>query len=255
MVEKSILRSDSLDFWAPIAFLGKVDFFEIAVINPFMNRFQKGLLIPRGHVNCEITHHSDIDISKFHSTLFCVIGFFGAHLKSPSFVRDFFHYFSRVADRLNSLWLDFQFFPTTLFFWDFWGSVGTFVFLVLFPTLGVRFVLTPTTDRYAQPTQSAFGWCDPPSSTFFLWHLEAGGARRPPRPAIWYCSSNLFKPLNRCSHYPPESVIAFWNFSKIKKFFRKKKKIKKKNKIKIGQKFIFILLLFFLFFLYGGLGV
>ena len=76
MVKKPILRSNSLNFFAPIGFSGKVDFFKIAVINPFMNRFQKGLLIPRGHVNCEITHHSDIDISKFHSRLFCVIGFF-----------------------------------------------------------------------------------------------------------------------------------------------------------------------------------
>ena len=76
MVEKPILRSNSLNFFAPIGFSGKVDFFKIALINPFMNRFQKGLLIPRGHVNCEITHHSDINISKFHSRLLCVIGFF-----------------------------------------------------------------------------------------------------------------------------------------------------------------------------------
>ena len=136
MVEKSILRSYSLDFWAPIGFSGKVDFFEIAVKNPFMNRFQKGLLIPRGHVTSEITHHSDIDISKFHSRLFCVIGFFRYAPKISLIRRNFFHYFSRVADRLNSLRRDFHFFPTTLVFWDFWGSVGTFVFLVWFPTLG-----------------------------------------------------------------------------------------------------------------------
>ena len=98
---------------------GKGHFFKIALINPFMNRFQNGLLIPRGHVTSKILHQSDVYISKFHSTLFCVIGFFGTHLKSPSFVRDFFHYFSRVADMLNSLRREFQFFPTTLSFWDF----------------------------------------------------------------------------------------------------------------------------------------
>ena len=108
--------------------------------------------------------------------------FFGAHLKSPSFVRDFFHYFSRVADRLNSLWRDFHFFPTTLVFWDFWGTLGTFVILVWFPTLGVVFVLTHPTDRYSQSTQSVTVTCDPPQHTFFLWHLEAGGAWRPPGP-------------------------------------------------------------------------
>ena len=130
--------------------MGKVDFFQIAVTNPFMNRFQKGLLIPRGHSTCEITHHSDIDISKFHSRLFRVIGFF-RYAPKISLIRPkfFFYYFFRVADFLNSLWRDFHFFPTTLVFWDFWGSVGTFVFLVWFPTLGVVFVLTPLTDRYA----------------------------------------------------------------------------------------------------------
>ena len=76
----------------------------------------------------KITHHSDIDISKFHSRLFCVIGFFGKHLKFPSFVQNFFHYFSRVADKMNSLRREFHFFPTTLGFWDFRGSVGTFGF-------------------------------------------------------------------------------------------------------------------------------
>ena len=30
---------------------------------------------------------------------------------------------------LNSLQREFQFFPTTLGFWDFWGSVGTFRFI------------------------------------------------------------------------------------------------------------------------------
>ena len=76
MIKKPILRSNSLNFFAHIGFSGKVDFFKIALINPFMNRFQKGLLIPRGHSTFEITHHSDIDISKFHSRLFRVIGFF-----------------------------------------------------------------------------------------------------------------------------------------------------------------------------------
>ena len=93
MVKKPILRSYSLNLFAPIGFSGKVDFFKIAVINPFMNRFQKGLLIPRGHVNCKITHHSDIDISKFHSRLFCVIGFFRYAPKISLICRKFFSIF------------------------------------------------------------------------------------------------------------------------------------------------------------------
>ena len=182
MVKKPILRSNSMNFFVPIGFMGKVDFFKIAVINPFMNRFQKGLLIPRGHSTCEITHHSDIDISNFIADFFALLVFFGTHLKSPSFVRYFFHYFSRVADSLCSLRRDFHFFRTTFGFWDFWGNLGTFVFLVWFPNLGGLFVLTPTTVRYAQSTQSVAKWCDPPQPTFFLWHLEAGGAWRPPGP-------------------------------------------------------------------------
>ena len=38
----------------------------------------------------EILHHSDIYISKFHSTLFRGIGFFGTHLKSPHSFEIFF---------------------------------------------------------------------------------------------------------------------------------------------------------------------
>ena len=76
MIKKPILRSNSLNFFAPIGFSGKVDFLKIALINPFVNRFQIGLLIRRGHVTIEISHHSDIDISTFHSRLFRVIGFF-----------------------------------------------------------------------------------------------------------------------------------------------------------------------------------
>ena len=71
----SFERTQSISERRP-RFLGKVNFFKIALINPFMNRFQNGLLIQRGHVTSEISHHSDIDISKFHSTLFRVIGFF-----------------------------------------------------------------------------------------------------------------------------------------------------------------------------------
>ena len=111
-----------------------------------MNRFWNGLLIPRGHVTSEISHHSDIDISKFHSRLFCVIGFFRCAPKISLIRPRFFYYFSRVADMLNSLWREFHFFPTTLSFWDFWGSVGTFCFFVVvvpeFQTLS--FVLSPT---------------------------------------------------------------------------------------------------------------
>ena len=58
---------------------------------------------------------------------------------------------------MNSLWRDFHFFPTTLVFWDFWGSVGTFVFFVWFPPYVGGFVLTPTTGRYAQSTQTVAG--------------------------------------------------------------------------------------------------
>ena len=71
----------SVELRAPSAVLEKVDFFQIAVMNPFMNRFRNGLLIPRGHVTSEILHHSDIDISKFHSRLFRVIGFFRSAAK------------------------------------------------------------------------------------------------------------------------------------------------------------------------------
>ena len=44
MVKKPILWSNSLNFFAPIGFSGKVDFFKIAVINPFMNRFRKRIV-------------------------------------------------------------------------------------------------------------------------------------------------------------------------------------------------------------------
>ena len=98
-----------MELRAPTAVLEKVDFLKIALINLFINRFQNGLLIRRGHVTSEISHYSDIYISKFHSTLFRVIGFFGTHLKSPSFFRNVFHYFSRVADVLNSLRREFHF--------------------------------------------------------------------------------------------------------------------------------------------------
>ena len=187
MVKKPILRSNSLNFFVPIGFSGKVDFFKIAVINPFMNRFQKGLLIPRGHSTCEITHHSDIDISKFHSRLFRVIGFFGTHLKSPSFVRNFFRYFFWVGDVLNSLWLDFHFSPTTLVFWDFWGSVGTFVFSVWFPPYVCGFVLTPTTGRYAQFAQTVAVSVTYLSTHFFYdtWKPGGGLGAPPARHLIW----------------------------------------------------------------------
>ena len=135
IVAKLILRCHWSDFWARTAVLGKVNFSKIALIISFMYRFQNGLLIPRGHVTTEISHYSDTDILKFHSRLFCVIGFFGAHLKSSSFVRDFFYYFSRVADRLISLRREFRFFPTTLGFLDFWGSVGTICFFSVVPEL------------------------------------------------------------------------------------------------------------------------
>ena len=43
---------------------GKSQFKKNALINLFMNRFQNGLLILRGHVTSEVSHHSDINISK-----------------------------------------------------------------------------------------------------------------------------------------------------------------------------------------------
>ena len=67
----------------------------------------------------EITHHLDIDFSKFHSRLFPVIGFFRYAPKISLIRPNFFCYFSRVADRLNSLRREFHFFPTTFGFWDF----------------------------------------------------------------------------------------------------------------------------------------
>ena len=71
----SFERTQSISERRP-RFWEKNIFFKNAPINPFMNRFQNGLLIQRGHVTSEISHHLDIDISKFHSTLFRVIGFF-----------------------------------------------------------------------------------------------------------------------------------------------------------------------------------
>ena len=154
MVKKWILRANSIDFWAPTAVLGKVNFFKIALINPFMNRFQNGLLIQRGHVTSEISHHSDIDISKFHSTLFRVIGFFRYAPKISLIRPKFFLLFFSSCWFFDSLRRDFRFFRTTFGFWDFWGSVGTFVFFVWFPPYVEGFVLTPTTGRYAQSTQT-----------------------------------------------------------------------------------------------------
>ena len=146
-----------------------------------MNRFQKGFLIPRGHVNCEITHHSDIDISKFHSRLFCVIGFFRYAPKISLIRRKYlFHYFFWVADFLNSLWRDFRFFPTTSVFWDFWGTLGTFVFLVWFTPYVEGFVLTPTTGRYAQSTQSVAVRMTHLEKTFFYDTWKPGGLGAPP---------------------------------------------------------------------------
>ena len=57
-------------------FWEKSIFFKNALINLFMNRFRNGLMIPKGHVTSKVSHHSDINISKFHSRLFRVIGFF-----------------------------------------------------------------------------------------------------------------------------------------------------------------------------------
>ena len=54
----------SMEVRAPTVVLEKVDFFEIALINLFMNRFQNGLLIRNGHVTWQLMHHSDIYISK-----------------------------------------------------------------------------------------------------------------------------------------------------------------------------------------------
>ena len=151
-----------------------------------MNRFQKGLLIPRGHVTCEITHHSDIDISKFHSRLFCVIGFFRYAPKISLIRPKFFSLFFSSCWFLNSLRRDFHFFPTTLVFWDFWGSVGTFVFLVWFPPYAWGFVLTPTTGRYAQSTQTVAVSVTQLFTHFFYDTWKPGGLGAPPaRHLIW----------------------------------------------------------------------
>ena len=147
-----------------------------------MNRFQKELLIPRGHVTCEITHHSDIDISKFHSRLFCVIGFFRYAPKISLIRRKFFSLFILSCWFLSSLWLDFHFFPTTLVFWDFSGSVGTFVFLVWFPLYVKGFVFTSTTDRYAQSTQSLAVSVTHLFTHFFNDTWKPGGLGAPPGP-------------------------------------------------------------------------
>ena len=66
----------SVELRAPTAVLEKVDFSKIALINLYMNRFQNGLLIRRGHGTWQLMHQSEIDLRKFHSTLSRVIGFF-----------------------------------------------------------------------------------------------------------------------------------------------------------------------------------
>ena len=67
----------------------------------------------------QLMHQSEIVLQKFHSTLFRVIGFFRSAPKISLIRPRFFYYFSRVADMLNSLRREFQFFPTTLSFGDF----------------------------------------------------------------------------------------------------------------------------------------
>ena len=85
-----------------------------------MNRFRNGLLIRKGHVTWQLMHHSEYLICENSIAHFlALLVFFGTHLKSPSFVRDFLNYFYRVADMLNSPRREFQFFLTTLSFWDF----------------------------------------------------------------------------------------------------------------------------------------
>ena len=72
MVEKSILRwiyERRTVVLENVIFLNRSN---KSIYEPISKR----MLIPRGHVTSEISHHSDIYISKFHSTLFRVIGFF-----------------------------------------------------------------------------------------------------------------------------------------------------------------------------------
>ena len=209
-----------------------------------MNRFQNGLLIRKGHVTSEISHHSDIDISKFHSTLFRVIGFFRYAPKISLIRPKFFSLFFRVADFLNSLRRDFHFFPTTFGFWDFWGSVGTFVFFGVVSDSREGFVLTPTTGRYAQSTQTLAVSVTQPLQNFFLWHLEAGGARRPPGPPFdeiaWICwylhGVYLVLPFRICNW-----ILIFLKNEKVNR--KKDKKIKKSLTIilflNFGPVFIF----------------
>ena len=152
-------------------------------MNPFMNRFQNGLLIQRGHVTSEISHHSDIDISKFHSTLFRVIGFF-RYAPKISLIRPkfFLLFFSSCWFFEIAYGVIFVFFGRLLVFWIFEVAWELLVFLVWFPPYVGGFVLTPTTGRYAQSTQTMAVSVTHIFHTFFLWHLEAGGAWRPPGP-------------------------------------------------------------------------
>ena len=168
-VEKLILRSYWSDFWAQTAVLGKVNFFKIALMNLFMNRFRNGLLILRGHVISELSHHSDTDISKFHSRLFCVIGFFRCAPKI-SLIRPRFYFF--IFLELLIGWIaygvNFIFFRRLWVFWIFEVAWELFVFLVWFPSLEVKFVLTPPTSRYAQSSQTVAVWMTHLSILFFM---------------------------------------------------------------------------------------
>ena len=68
----------------------------------------------------------------------------------------------------------------------FWGSVGTFVFLVWFPPYAWGFVLTPTTGRYAQSTQIVAVSVTQLFKHFFYDTWKPGGLGAPPaRHLIW----------------------------------------------------------------------
>ena len=134
---------------------------------------------------------------NFIAHFFALLVFFGTHLKSPSFVRDFFIIFFRIADMLNSLRREFHFFPTTLSFWVFWGSVGTFRFFPAgFQVLELRsFSFTGFVDgrklhllvvsrmTYLLRIKSYETW-------------EPGGLGAPPA-VIWWPSWNLLIPAYR----------------------------------------------------------
>ena len=72
---------------------GKVNLKKIVLINPFMNRFQNGLLIPRGHVTRQLMDQSEIDLRKFHSTFSRIIVFFRSSPKISLIRPRFCYYF------------------------------------------------------------------------------------------------------------------------------------------------------------------